>query len=100
MVAIKLLLVLTFVLGALCQERLLISDKDLNVKVHAMRQAITGRSLLGKWKLTEDSNFVVNSKITMINDLNNQRMVAADKISFLQPATTIREVEGFFESEE
>ena len=101
MVTIKLLLVLTaFIVAAQCEERLLVNDKDLNLKVHAMRQAITGRSLLGKWKLIEDNNFVVNSKITMINDLYNQKRQTADKLSFLQQATTIRQVEGFFESDE
>jgi hypothetical protein len=84
MATIKLLLIIiTSIIAVSSQERLLISEKEFKLKLLKMRQSIAGRSLIGKWKLTEDNNFVINTQNTMINDLYSQNRHKADKINFL-----------------
>lgn len=36
-------------------------------EVKEVREILVGKTLLGKWKLTDDSNFRINSQTTMIN---------------------------------
>ena len=69
---------------------MLISDREFKLKLAQMRQTIAGRSLIGKWKLTEESNFVLNSKNNMVNDLYNKNRHRADRINFLEKTNIIR----------
>lgn len=75
-----------------------ISSIDGNI--NSIRKIIVGRSLIGKWKLSEDSNFRINSKMVMINEQSDRKKRASNMLNFFPISNSLREVEGFFEGNE
>lgn len=65
---------------------------------HRLKRHVSQISLIGKWRLLQDSNFVINKKIQMINDVSNQRIKTNDKLSFISSVNDVREAEAYFDS--
>lgn len=66
---------------------------------HRLKRHVSQISLIGKWRLLQDSNFVINKKIQMINDVSNQRIKTNDKLSFISSVNDVREAEAYFDSQ-
>lgn len=58
--------------------------------VREIKKNLTHSSLIGKWKLDQESNFVINKKIEMVNEVLNQRRHNNDKISFFSSSNDLR----------
>ena len=65
-----------------------------------MRSLLPGRSLQVRWKLTQEDNFRLNVKNTMINKQSNQRKRSASTQSFFEPSSTPRRGKGFFSADQ
>lgn len=44
-----------------------VPTQQASEEIMEVKKILAGRTLLGKWKLTDDSNFRINSQTTMIN---------------------------------
>lgn len=89
------ILLLAFIPLILCQAGYQNSFADA---VNTIRSSLSQVSLVGEWKLLKDSNFVINKKQTMINEVGSQVMRNNDKLSFISSDTTDKEAEAYFES--
>lgn len=73
--------------------------KSFAEATHRLKKHVSQISLIGKWRLLQDSNFVINKKIQMINDVSNQRIKTNDKLSFISSVNDVREAEAYFDSQ-
>ena len=62
----------------------------IQANIDAIRKMIVGRTLIGKWKLSEDSNFRINSKLVMINEQSDRKKRASNMLNFFPVSNTIR----------
>lgn len=68
------------------------STLDPETTVREMRKSIAGKSLIGKWKLSDNSNFRINSKMIMINQLSELNQRSSYLFDFLSPSLEFRQV--------
>jgi hypothetical protein len=61
-------------------------NKNFATAARKMKEQVSQRSLIGKWRLLQDSNFVLNKKVQMINEVPNQRLRTNEKLSFISSA--------------
>ncbi len=92
----KIFLLLALLLLASCQAGF---NKNFANAIKTIRKSLSQVSLVGNWKFLQDSNFVINKKITMINEVGSQIMRNNDKLSFISSDSTFREAEAYFDSD-
>lgn len=96
MIPSKIFLILSLILLAGCQSGF---SKNFADAVKSIRKSLSQVSLVGNWKFLQDSNFVINKKITMINEGASQIMRNNDKLSFISSDASFREAEAYFDSD-
>jgi len=74
------------------------SSSQLESVVGWSRRQVVNRSLKGFWKLSSDSNFRINSKLTMINEQSDRKKRITSMLNFLVPPDGLVEAEAFFEA--
>ena len=89
----KLLILLCLTFLSICQDGF---NKNFLTAIKTLRTSLSEVSLLGEWKFFQDSNFVINKKITMINEAASQIMRNNDKLSFIASDSADREAEAYF----
>jgi len=63
---------------------------QLDKVVNSYRREIVDRSLRGYWKLSDDSNFRINTKITMINQQSEKKRRTSSMLNFFAPTNGLR----------
>jgi hypothetical protein len=96
MIISRLLILLAISVLGVCQGGY---NKNFAEAVRSIRSSLNQVSLVGNWKFLQDSNFVINKKIMMINEAASQVMRNSDKLSFISSDATLREVEAYFDSD-
>lgn len=66
-------------------------ESQLDLTVKWGRREVVDRSLRGFWKLADDSNFRINSKVTMINEQSDRKKRVSSMLNFLAPTDGLRE---------
>lgn len=54
------------------------------------RQEVVNRAIGGFWKLLDDSNFRINSKLTMINEQSDRKKRISSMVNFLLKTDGVR----------
>lgn len=96
MIISRLLILLSAVILSSCQSGF---NKNFATAIKTLRTSLSEVSLVGDWKFLQDSNFVINKKVTMINEAASQIMRNNDKLSFISSDSADREAEAYFEAD-